>query len=264
VVNNKERTQSLERSRPFSVCEKVVEEHEPYEPQSVIDPMQDKMHRRAQSMKEHPSHSTPRQVDQNSDLNSGKTKIPRRKDRITDRKTDGRRHLTTTSMSNSAENKKNYDDSHLKSFERQKTHTVIAPMQNQMALPNIDKTPLLTSEKITNKPKSVVRPILKQNQTQVASETVAREASGVLTHKNQNKAKYTRGNSESPSISHRIKKPVAKLPLSPTLSKVPSARIHAGIRTSVTASSDDSSNATEKSKRHHIDTFSKRHFFLKF
>ncbi|VDM99840.1 unnamed protein product, partial [Onchocerca ochengi] len=146
-ANNKERARSLDRSRPFSLCEKVVEEHEPYELQCAIDPMQDKMHRRAQSMKEHANRSTLRQMDRNLDLNSSKTKIPRRKERITDRKTDDKRYLSTASMSNSAKNEEHYDDSHLKSFERQKTHTIIAPMQNQMALPNIDKTPPLTSEK---------------------------------------------------------------------------------------------------------------------
>ncbi|EFO27970.1 hypothetical protein LOAG_00510 [Loa loa] len=134
-------------------------------------------------------------------------------------------------------------------------------MRNQMDLPNIETASQLTPEKMRNKPKSVVRPILKQSQTQITSESVTRGASGTSALGGQNKAKHARDNSESPAdVSHKTMKPVVKLPLSSTLSKVPSVHIRAGILGAITSAPDDSSIPTEKLKRHH-SSFSKKAFF---
>ncbi|CAG9531869.1 unnamed protein product [Cercopithifilaria johnstoni] len=126
-------------------------------------------------------------------------------------------------------------------------------MQNQIALPNIDAASNLTVEKIRNKPKSIVRPMLKQSQARSTSESVTEGTAS--THGAQNKMKYAKGNSESSaSITHRLMKSVAKLPQSSTASPM---RIRTGIQTSITSSPDNSSIATEKLKRRHID-FSKK------
>ncbi|VDM08300.1 unnamed protein product [Wuchereria bancrofti] len=265
ATNYKERTRSLDRSRPFSLCEKVVEEHEPHESQCIIDSMKDKIHRRTHSMKERTNHSTSHQMDQKLGVNLGKTKIPRRKEQTTESKANAKRY-GTVAMNHSVEN----DNSILKSFGRQKTHTVIATTQNQMDLPNIGTAPHLLSEKVDswhlwnlmkNKPKSVVRPMLKQNQTHNTSESVIRRPNSALTHGKQKKVKHTRGNSESPAnmSQHRIVSPITKLSLS---SKLSSMRIRTENQIATTSISNNNSSITvEKLKRRPIDFTKKAIFF---
>uniref|UniRef100_A0A0R3RQL8 Uncharacterized protein n=1 Tax=Elaeophora elaphi TaxID=1147741 RepID=A0A0R3RQL8_9BILA len=126
-----------------------------------------------------------------------------------------------------------------------------------------------------NKPKSVVRPMLKQSQAQNISESLARgAANGILAHGAQSKTKQTRSSSESPAnISHRLMKSVAKLPQSSssssssslsaaaTASKTLLMRNRMGIRISPPA---DSSIAAEKLKRRHIDSPKKPLFHMVF
>ncbi|EJW74807.1 hypothetical protein WUBG_14286 [Wuchereria bancrofti] len=104
-----------------------------------------------------------------------------------------------------------------------------------------------------NKPKSVVRPMLKQNQTHNTSESVIRRPN--------KKVKHTRGNSESPAnmSQHRIVSPITKLSLS---SKLSSMRIRTENQIATTSISNNNSSITvEKLKRRPIDFTKKAIFF---
>ncbi|VDM48393.1 unnamed protein product [Toxocara canis] len=186
-----ERTRSLERARQFSLIEQVIEDVEPNGQSSQMEVVEETVHRRANSMKERPvravSHDrepkTSSYVEQppSHPPSSSTAKSEHRKQTESKNATKVEAAESTTkptaaphakesarrrwNSSGKEPLKKEEENVEQQRLERQNTHTVMTSSANKGALPHITSSQSQPSPKKTpDKPKSVVKPMVKENQ----------------------------------------------------------------------------------------------------
>lgn len=178
-----ERTRSLERSRPFSVIGQLTEDVElPPQQNRRMEVIQEKAPRRANSMKESSGRPASREVDKTSTPASLSPRLtaskllqqkPAEKGILRANSAEDASVKTSSSPKGSprrrwdSENKdaavittiEEFTEEHR--LERQKTQTVMGESTNKALLPEVSPS---TSKNIADKPKSVVKPIVKCGQ----------------------------------------------------------------------------------------------------
>ncbi|VDN30089.1 unnamed protein product [Gongylonema pulchrum] len=139
---------------------------------------------------------------------------------------------------------------------------------NPAALPVIDATsPQQTPARVINKPKSVVRPMLKQNQPLSSAAGVQASCSLKIQRLRliqrlrfaanysflDNKAKSGRVASEPSYISRKLAKPLRPSPTSKAAAATAPVRTRTAVRASSPSTVEDLTFGTEKPKRRHTD-----------
>uniref|UniRef100_F1KSA2 BTB/POZ domain-containing protein 8 n=2 Tax=Ascaris TaxID=6251 RepID=F1KSA2_ASCSU len=257
VGNMHERTRSLERARQFSVIEQVIEDIEPPVQGNQMEVIEEKIifevHRRANSMKERSTNAIRYETEPKTSISeerqtshstssSSNLKLEHRKS--TENRPLLKADSIETSMkattSSAKENprrrwsssgkepqKKQEEILEEQRLERQNTHTVMVSSANKGALPHITSSQgQPSSKKGSDKPKSVVKPMVKENQPS----TIVASTSSKATHASTSQVKAKTLPRTGTSLTSRVIHPVSTTrgpTASTTASRIPaSSAIH--------------------------------------